>query len=62
MDKQVKQEEVKQEEVRRKTVTMTATEWAKTHKDYKGIIGGKRCVLREGGLVPVQIENARGLA
>lgn len=44
-------------------VTMTMAEWRKTHRDFKGVYNGQRCVLRmtERGtcLVPVQIIGER---
>lgn len=42
-------------------VRMSAEEWRKTHKDFKGHINGQKCVLRAGPagttLVPVVIEK-----
>lgn len=40
-------------------VEMTMAEWQKTHRDFKGIYNGQRCVLRMTArgtcLVPVKI-------
>lgn len=40
-------------------IEMTSAEWQKTHRDFKGIYNGQRCVLRMtargSSLVPVVI-------
>lgn len=42
-------------------VRMSAEEWRKTHKDFKGHINGQKCVLRAGPagttLVSVVVEK-----
>lgn len=44
------------------TVSMTATEWAKTHRDFKSTINGQRYVLRmtERGTSLVAVTVTKG--
>jgi len=44
------------------TVTMTAAEWARTHRDFKSTFNGQRYVLRmtSRGTSPVQVIVTKG--